>query len=171
MKKTIIIILTVVFVSFITGWVFVNLKDENTSSNDLNTQEVSNQQDNASDSQSISENQSESPNIKSEPTANSGQYIDFDQKSFDSNRQSERILFFYASWCPKCRALEADINKNGVPSGKTIFKVDFDNSQDLKQKYGVTLQTTLVKVDSEGNQISKYVAYDNPTLNNALSNL
>lgn len=82
-----------------------------------------------------------------------------------------KILFFHASWCPQCRALEADIEKQGVPEGTTIFKVDYDNAQDLRKKYGVTLQTTVVKVDEQGNLISKFTPYQKPTLQNALGNL
>lgn len=82
-----------------------------------------------------------------------------------------KILFFHASWCPQCRALEADINKSGVPAGTTIFKVDYDKAQDLRKKYGVTLQTTVVKVDDNGKLISKFTPYQKPTLQNALENL
>ncbi len=50
-----------------------------------------------------------------------------------------------------------------MPDGFTIIKVDYDSNQDLRQKYGVTLQTTFVKVDADGNGTGKYVAYEEPT--------
>jgi len=31
-----------------------------------------------------------------------------------------KVLFFHASWCPKCRALEKDINAGPIPPGVTI---------------------------------------------------
>lgn len=74
------------------------------------------------------------------------------------------VLFFRASWCPTCKALDANIRSNvsAIPSGLTILDVDYDNSSALKQKYGVTYQHTLVQVDSKGNLIKKWSG--SPTL-------
>lgn len=68
------------------------------------------------------------------------------------------VLFFRASWCPTCRALDSDIKAHlgDIPAGVTILDVDYDNSTALKQKYGVTHQHTLVQVDAAGNQIAKW---------------
>ncbi len=68
------------------------------------------------------------------------------------------VLNFYAAWCPSCRALDADINANlgNIPSNLTILKVDYDNSAELKKKYGVTTQHTMVQVDKDGNLIKKW---------------
>lgn len=76
---------------------------------------------------------------------------------------NQRVLFFHAPWCSQCRSIEAGIKSQGVPDGYVILKVDYDSNQDLRKKYGVTLQTTFVKIDDKGNLISKYVAYDEPT--------
>ena len=73
-----------------------------------------------------------------------------------------KLLFFHAPWCPQCRAMEASIQQGGVPDGVTIFKVDYDTNQGLRQKYGVTLQTTFVKVDDKGDKLASYVAYEEP---------
>ena len=75
-----------------------------------------------------------------------------------------KILFFHAPWCPQCRALEKSIQAGTIPSGVTIFKVDYDSSTSLRQKYGVTIQTTLVEIEEDGGEIQKYVAYDSPNL-------
>ena len=83
----------------------------------------------------------------------------------------QKIIFFHAPWCPQCRALEASIKAGQIPAGVTIIKTDYDSMQSLRQKYGVTIQTTLVKVDDQGNLIKKYVAYDEPTLDNLVKNL
>jgi len=40
----------------------------------------------------------------------------------------------------------------------------------LRQKYGVTIQTTIIRLDAEGNVAKKYVAYDDPTLTNVIAN-
>lgn len=74
------------------------------------------------------------------------------------------LLFFHASWCPQCRAIEDDIRAQGVPAGVTILHVDYDTNQELRQRYGVTLQTTFVEVDSAGDALQTHVAYDEPTL-------
>jgi thiol-disulfide isomerase/thioredoxin len=108
-----------------------------------------------------SSDQSATPEV---PTSNNpGRYIDYTADVI-ANTTGTKVLFFHAPWCPQCRALEADIKKQGVPAGVSIIKVDYDSNQTLRQKYGVTLQTTLVRVDDEGNLVKKFVAYDSPTL-------
>lgn len=99
-----------------------------------------------------------------------GSYVDY-SSDIIAKTSGTKILFFYAPWCPQCRALEADIKAKGVPSGVTIIKVDYDSNQKLRQKYGVTIQTTLVKVDDNGNLVKKYVAYDEPNLEAVKKNL
>jgi thiol-disulfide isomerase/thioredoxin len=95
-------------------------------------------------------------------TATPGRYEDYNEAAFNQT-EGRRVLFFHAPWCPQCRALDASIKAGTVPSGVTIFKTDYDSNQELRQKYGVTIQTTLVEVDENGNEVKKYVAYDEPT--------
>jgi hypothetical protein len=47
--------------------------------------------------------------------------------------------------------------------------VDYDNSTALKQKYGVTMQHTLVQVDAKGNLIAKWTG--SPTLSALTGNI
>jgi thiol-disulfide isomerase/thioredoxin len=100
-----------------------------------------------------------------EPTAGTtaGAYVEY---SDDAIAQAEGrvLLFFHAPWCPQCRSVESDILAEGVPDGVTIIKVDYDSRQDLRQQYGVTLQTTFVEVDADGAELQKHVAYDDPHL-------
>lgn len=103
-------------------------------------------------------------------TAGSGSYIDYVPGVIEQTAGT-KVLFFHANWCPQCRALEADIQESGLPSGVTVIKVDFDNSQDLREKYGVTQQTTLVKVDDGGNLQQKFVAYQEPSVASLEENL
>lgn len=98
----------------------------------------------------------ESPTIK-------GSYVDY-KNNIIATTSGEKLLFFHAKWCPQCRELEADIKKGPIPDNTTIIKVDFDNSQDLRQKYGVTQQTTIVRVNDDGSLAKKFVAYNEPTL-------
>jgi thiol-disulfide isomerase/thioredoxin len=169
MKNKLLVAILAVFILFIGGWVVVNLNENKSQNNEVTNQSAVEQSEVSTMTQST-ENEQDSASIESQNSAEKGEYLAYDEQSFNDS-QNERLLFFYASWCPKCRALDSDIKNTGVPSGKTIFKVDFDDSQELRQKYGVTLQTTIVKVDENGNLVSKYVAYDDPTLNNVLSNL
>lgn len=94
---------------------------------------------------------------------NSGSYLEY-SSDIIQNTKGRKLLFFHAPWCPQCRAIENDINEQGVPESWNIIKVDYDSSQDLRQKYGVTIQTTFVEVDNSGELIKKYVAYEEPTL-------
>jgi thiol-disulfide isomerase/thioredoxin len=102
--------------------------------------------------------------------AQPGRYIAY-SKSFIDVTEGTKLIFFYAPWCPQCRALENDIREKGVPSGVTILKADYDSNQALRKKYGVTIQTTIVKVDDEGELVKKYVAYDEPSLESVVRNL
>jgi thioredoxin 1 len=68
------------------------------------------------------------------------------------------VIFFHATWCPSCRTLSGDIEKNAstIPAGTIILKADYDTETELKKKYGVTTQHTLVQVDKDGNLIKKW---------------
>lgn len=74
------------------------------------------------------------------------------------------VLFFRATWCPTCRAVDADIRANisAIPAGLTILDVNYDSSSALKQKYGVTTQHTFVQVAADGTLIKKWTG--SPTL-------
>lgn len=100
----------------------------------------------------------------------SGAYIDY-REGVIASTSGTKLLFFHAPWCPQCRDLEASINKDGVPSGVTIIKVDYDTSRELRQKYGVTLQTTVVRIDDSSTLIKKFVAYDDPSISAVKNNL
>lgn len=102
--------------------------------------------------------------------AGGGAYVDYSDNVI-ANTAGTKLLFFHAAWCPQCVDLETDIKKNGVPAGVTIIKVDYDTNQGLRQKYGVTLQTTVVKINDSGQLVKKFVAYDEPTLNAVVKNL
>lgn len=81
------------------------------------------------------------------------------------------VLFFHASWCPSCRGLNSSIESNlkSIPEGVTILKTDYDKEIDLKKKYGVTYQHTLVQVDKDGKMIKKWSG--SSSLNNLLSQI
>jgi thiol-disulfide isomerase/thioredoxin len=92
-----------------------------------------------------------------------GAYVDYSPAAF-SQASGRKVLFFHASWCPQCRQLEASIKEKGVPADMTIFKVNYDSATELRQRYAVNLQTTIVEINDQGKEITKFVAYDDPTL-------
>lgn len=115
----------------------------------------------------------ESPDpIASEPdeVLPAGVYVDYSEEAL-ATADGTRVLFFHAPWCPQCRALEEDILSADLPDGVTILKVDYDSHQALRQQYGVTLQTTLVALDEDGEASATFVAYDDPTLSSSLAGL
>lgn len=87
-----------------------------------------------------------------------GMYAPYEASKLAMAETGKVVLFFKASWCPSCRTLDADIKASlaDIPAGVTILEVDYDTYGDLKQKYGVTMQHTLVQVDKDGNQINKW---------------
>ncbi|GAA1855250.1 thioredoxin family protein [Microbacterium koreense] len=92
-----------------------------------------------------------------------GAYLDYTDGAIESTA-GPKALFFHATWCPNCRQLDEELVAEGAPDGLTIFKVDYDERTDLRQKYGVTLQTTIVFVDDDGNEISSTVLYEDPSV-------
>lgn len=81
------------------------------------------------------------------------------------------VLFFHASWCPSCRALNGSIESNlkSIPESVTILKIDYDRETELKKKYGVTYQHTLVQVDKDGHMIKKWSG--SPSLDSLLTQI
>lgn len=97
-------------------------------------------------------------------TVKAGSYESYGPEKIAKASDGDVVLFFRASWCPTCRALDADIkaNASAIPSNLVILDVNYDDSDDLKKKYGVTYQHTFVQVDKDGNQIKKWSG--SPTL-------
>lgn len=93
--------------------------------------------------------------------AAAGRYVDYSQDILNKecSGYSRTILFFYAPWCPECRGFEKAIKSSEVPPGTQILKVDYDSSTELKKKYGVTIQTTFVRVDDNGEKIKLWTGY------------
>lgn len=90
--------------------------------------------------------------------AAAGGYIDYADYRGDEDAyaDSDVVLFFNASWCPTCQEAAANFESESFPAGLTVVSVDYDDSEDLKQKYGVTYQHTFVQVDPAGKQLAKF---------------
>lgn len=100
-----------------------------------------------------------------------GSYEKYSSEKLAKANDGDVILFFKASWCPTCNALDSDIKSNlsSIPEGVTILELDYDTATELKKKYGVTIQHTLVQVDAEGNMITKWTG--SPTLDSLVSKI
>lgn len=159
MNKRIVLISVVVVALIVGGFGYLFL----TSSRSENAENQSSEQ----TSSTTTEPAATKSEPAAEPTAQTapqpGTYTDYSEAAVQTTAGT-KLVFFHAPWCPQCRALEASIKSQGVPSGVTIFKTDYDSSQALRQKYGVTIQTTVVKVDDNGNLVAKFVAYDDPSI-------
>lgn len=100
----------------------------------------------------------EKEKMETSPSSSTGSYEIYAPEKLAKAEAGDVVLFFRASWCPSCRALDSDIKANAskIPGTLTILDVDYDKYTALKQKYGVTYQHTMVQVDKDGNQIAKW---------------
>jgi thiol-disulfide isomerase/thioredoxin len=62
------------------------------------------------------------------------------------------VYFFAATWCPDCQATYQDLKTNFamLPMNFRLVFVNYDKAQDLKKKYGITMQHTFVLVGAMG---------------------
>jgi thiol-disulfide isomerase/thioredoxin len=85
--------------------------------------------------------------------------------SFESEAQvnalaaeGKTVVFFFAAWCPNCRATVAELNSRWaeVNPDLTLVIADYDKESALKGKYGVTYQDTFVLLDTTGAAIKSW---------------
>lgn len=88
-------------------------------------------------------------------------YLDYSEQNLVSaQRNGKTVLFFAATiWCQTCQALEKEIKEKGnsLPPDITILKVDYDNDREMNRKWGVIMQHTLIQLDSNGNEINRWI--------------
>ena len=108
-----------------------------------------------------------------ETTPSSGLYLDYTPAGFEQHQASQRWLYYHADWCPQCVKLDQDIRDNlaAIPAGVVILKLDYDNNRDLRARYRVNQQTTVVRVDDQGDLVKSYGAYRSPSLQALIDNL
>lgn len=80
------------------------------------------------------------------------------------------VLFFHASWCPTCKIIEKDLNRElaSFPEGTLILETDYDTETLLKQTYGITSQSILVILDAQGSVVKKLMAPENEQIKSAI---
>lgn len=134
-KKMMLLVMIIVIVGI---FFIINSKKGNSKINDL--------EENSNNTFTLNENIS------------AGSYELYSPEKLAFAETGKVVLFFRATWCPSCRTIDKDIRKhlNEIPENLKILDVDYDNSSELKQKYGVTTQHTFVQVDKDGNLITKW---------------
>lgn len=96
--------------------------------------------------------------------AGSAQYLPYTAEALAANPERRRVLFFYANWCPTCRAADADLSAklDQLPADLTVIRVNYNDNQtdaaarELARQYGVTYQHTFVQIDATGQELTKW---------------
>jgi len=72
--------------------------------------------------------------------------------------KGKTVVFFYAAWCPNCRATVAELNARfaEVNPDLTLVIADYDKETALKSKFGVTYQDTFVLLDAAGASVKSW---------------
>jgi len=175
-KALLIAVIVFIIIVFVMGGTFLlsNSSEEDSSSetvamsDDTSIDEMLNNEDedqfNLPEKNEIVKNDSDED---SQP----GLYTAYSQALLQNASDGSVVLFFHAPWCPTCKLLNDNLeeNQNSISSDLTILKTDYDSETDLKKKYGVTYQHTLVQVDASGNLIKKWLGSN--TLEDVVSEL
>lgn len=72
------------------------------------------------------------------------------------------VLYFHAPWCTTCSSFDEELRKqkDALPENTVILQIPYDTSSDLKKKYGVLYQHTLVLLDKTGNVQEMWIGGD-----------
>ena len=95
-------------------------------------------------------------------------YFDYSIENLkNADKDGEAVLFFSTNWCSTCTELDKELinESEKLNDGITILRIDYDRAKDLKMKYKVAVQHTLIHVDGDGNEIKKWVGGDIEEIN------
>ena len=103
---------------------------------------------------------SQTPTASETTNEAAGDYVTYESfvTSEDKYADSKVVLFFNAVWCSTCQQARENIEVSlgEIPTDLAIVLVDFDDSIELRKKYGVTVQHTFVEIDSAGEPLGKW---------------
>lgn len=112
-------------------------------------------------------NQNTTENPTNSTTQQSGNYQKYSKEKLAEAEDKTVVLFFKATWCPSCLALDRNIKENlsSIPDDLLILEVPYDKASgatdeelQLGEKNGVEYQHTLMVVDSEGNKVRDVIS-------------
>lgn len=91
-------------------------------------------------------------------------YLEFSEAVLSDSNSKRRVLFFYANWCPTCKAAEQDIQANidELPDDVIIIRVNYndadtdENEKELAKNYAITYQHTFVHLDAQNNAVKTW---------------
>ena len=101
----------------------------------------------------VAQSASPAPSESMADMATEGDWItlaEYDKAPQMYHEAGDVVLFFNATWCPTCQETVKNLDADGTPAGLTVVSVDYDSNQELRQKYGVTVQHTFVVVSEDG---------------------
>ena len=168
-KKALVIVAVIVGLFLVGGGVFAYSNNQNDKKEQEKMAMEKKTEDEAmmkKDEDATLDNEKMTKNIdamtKDDAMSKQGSYVTLDDYNKDPSKyaDSKKVYFFHASWWPICQGIDKEINADmsKIPAGVTMIKTDFDNSTDLRQKYGVTTQYTFVQVDSNGSETAQWSA-------------
>ncbi len=84
-------------------------------------------------------------------------------------KESDKLVMidFKAEWCGPCKMLDRTTWSDEkvistVKSEVIAVKIDVDENREIAMKYRIRSIPTIVFVDSEGNEVSRFTGYRNP---------
>lgn len=112
----------------------------------------------------------------SESAASTANYQEYSAAAYEQAREqgSPVFLFFHADWCPTCHAQEPGVQEifAGLTNDAVGFRVDYDTEKALKSEFRVTLQHTMILLDSSGNEAERWIGtVPQSTLEQAITNV
>lgn len=69
-------------------------------------------------------------------------------------------LYFKANWCLNCKLLEDELKEKWFPDWIDIYEVDFDQAKDLREKYSVNNQHSLLLLNNKKEEIWRDMSWD-----------
>ncbi|MFA6466685.1 MAG: thioredoxin family protein [Patescibacteria group bacterium] len=148
-----IIIISVVLIVLIASLVFVFSRKDNSKGDLKEENSLLNQSGENTTNEPVIINEQNNQNATS-----TGMYVDYDPILLTKADTGKVVLFFQALWEPTCKFLDRNLDSQlaNFPNGLVILKLNYDAELELKEKYGVSVEHTLVQVDSQGNEIAKW---------------
>lgn len=159
MNKSIGIVIGVIALVLVVGGIYTSRDDKNNAMLEKEKMELQAMEKKAMEEKETMMKKDETSMMdKADTIMKVGSYEAYSADKIARAETGDVVLFFHASWCPSCRGLNSSIESNlkSIPLGVTILKTDYDKETELKKKYGVTYQHTLVQVDKDGNMIKKW---------------